>query len=86
MVGGELRQQHPHDLLSGGDVPAPSNKSLGCCCHKSRPTMINPLTHIHAGYFTGIAAISKIVQGWGVGVGVLKLHLLTSLEGKFSIV
>ena len=29
-------------LLSGGDVPAPDNKSLGCCCRKSLPTVINP--------------------------------------------
>ena len=24
------------------DVPAPDNKSLGCCCRNSRPTVINP--------------------------------------------
>ena len=50
-VGRELRQQHPSDLLSGAgtsrerssrDVPAPDNKSLGCCCRNSRPTVINP--------------------------------------------
>ena len=51
-VGRELRQQHPSDLLSGAgtsqelrsrDVPAPDNKSLGCCCRSSLPTVINPL-------------------------------------------
>ena len=50
-VGRELRQQHPRDLLSGAgtslelrsrDVPAPDNKSHGCCCRNSRPTVINP--------------------------------------------
>ena len=50
-VGRELRQQHPSDLLSGAgtsrerssrDVPAPDNKSLGCCCRNSLPTVINP--------------------------------------------
>ena len=25
------------------DVPAPDNKSLGCCCRNSLPTVINPL-------------------------------------------
>ena len=42
-VGRELRQQHPSDLLSGGDVPRADNKSLGCCCRNSLPTVINPL-------------------------------------------
>ena len=33
--------------MSGGDVPraellAPDNKSRGCCCRNSRPTVINP--------------------------------------------
>ena len=50
-VGRELRQQHPSDLLSGAgtsrerssrDVPAPDNKSRGCCCHNSLPIVINP--------------------------------------------
>ena len=47
-VGKELWQQHPSDLLSGAgtsrerDVPAPDNKSLGCCCRNSFPTVINP--------------------------------------------
>ena len=30
-------------LLCSRDVPVPDNKSLGCCCCKSLPTMINPL-------------------------------------------
>ena len=45
----ELQQQHPSDLLSGAgtflcslDVPAPDNKSFGCCCRNSLPTVINP--------------------------------------------
>ena len=33
--GRELRQQRPSDLLAG-------NKSRGCCCRNSRPTVINP--------------------------------------------
>ena len=49
----------PRDLLSGEgvpserssrDVPAPDNKSLGCCCRthgNSRPTVINPLNNTH---------------------------------------
>ena len=28
--------------LRSRDVPAPDNKSLGCCCRNSRPTVINP--------------------------------------------
>ena len=36
-VGRELRQQHLSDLLS-----PPDNKSRGCCCRNSRPTVINP--------------------------------------------
>ena len=27
------------------DVPAPDNKSLGCCCRNSLPTVINPLNN-----------------------------------------
>ena len=42
MVGRELRQQHPSDLLSGAGTSPPDNKSLGCCCRNSRPTVINP--------------------------------------------
>ena len=30
-------------LLRSRDVPAPDNKSLGCCCRNSLPTVINPL-------------------------------------------
>ena len=41
-VGRELRQQHPSDLLSGAGTSRERSKSLGCCCHNSRPTVINP--------------------------------------------
>ena len=30
--------------LRSRDVPAPDNKSLGCCCRNSLPTVINPLS------------------------------------------
>ena len=42
MVGPELWQQHPSDLLLGAGTSPPDNKSWGCCCHNSRPTMIDP--------------------------------------------
>ena len=75
-VGRELRQQHPRDLLSGAgtsrelrsrDVPAPDNKSRGCCCRNSRPTVINPdykqrvLMHGH--------------QGWNVRHGLCHIYM-----------
>ena len=49
-VGRELQQQHPSDLLSAAGRPEsaaqgtslPDNKSQGCCCRNSRPTVINP--------------------------------------------
>ena len=49
-VGRELRQQHPRDLLSGAGTSEsstrrtspPDNKSRGCCCRNSRPTVMNP--------------------------------------------
>ena len=38
---------HPRDLLSCalGDVPATDNKSRGCCCRNSLPTVIHPLNN-----------------------------------------
>ena len=33
---------HPESAVRSRDVPAPDNKSLGCCCRNSRPTVINP--------------------------------------------
>ena len=41
-VGREVRQQHPSDLLSGARTSLPDNKSRGCCCRNSWPTVINP--------------------------------------------
>ena len=41
-VGREVRQQHPSDLLSGAETSPPDNKSRGCCCRNSLPTVINP--------------------------------------------
>ena len=46
------------DLLSGGDVPraalsgrpGPDNKSFGCCCRNSRPSVINPLNILELRY------------------------------------
>ena len=39
----ELRQQHPttHESAAQGTSPS-DNKSRGCCCCNSRPTVINP--------------------------------------------
>ena len=42
IVGRELRQQHPSDLLSGARMSPPDNKSRGGRCRKSQPTVINP--------------------------------------------
>ena len=33
--------------LRSRDVPALDNKSLGCCCRNSRPTVINPLNTVY---------------------------------------
>ena len=61
-------------ILHSRDVPATDNKSLGCCCHNSLPTMINSLIG-HCIYVYNIVAQSTPVISRLLGAKIREREL-----------